>query len=259
MIEKSSSGGVTTITLARPEVRNALNDEVMHRIESVLDQIEQESATRVVVVTGAGKAFSAGADLNAMQKIATATQEENERDAMRMGALFHRIASFPKPIVGRVNGPAMGGGVGLVAACDVVVAADSAFFAFSEVRLGLVPAVISPFCVQRLGAATARRLFLTGQRIDAAEARRLGLVDEVSSAEGLNEAVERITGDIIKGGPEALAEAKRLIDEVNGQKPEQVLGYTARCIAHLRASPEAAEGMSAFLEKRPASWTSGRE
>lgn len=246
--------GTARIALARPEVRNALNDEVMRRIAEALDRVEADAAVRAVVFTGEGKAFSAGADLEYMRKIALGGAEANKSDAMAMGSLFHRIAEFERPVIGRVNGPAIGGGVGLVAACDIVVAADSAFFQFSEVRLGLVPAVISPFCIRRIGAAAARRLFLTGERIDAQEAAYIGLVDRVVPADRLDSAVDEVLSNVLQGGPGALAEAKKLVSAVSNLPPLDVLSYTAECIARLRAGDEAQEGMRAFLEKRPASW-----
>ena len=246
--------GVARVALARPEVRNALNDDVMRRIAETLDGLEGDSSVRAVVITGEGKAFSAGADLEYMRKIAVGGPEANRNDAMAMGALFHRIAEFERPVVGRINGPAIGGGVGLMAACDIVVAAQDAFFQFSEVRLGLVPAVISPFCIRRIGASTARRLFLTGERIDAATAERLGLVDRCVPSANLDEAVAGVLSDLLQGGPGALAEAKKLVAAVSNLPPRDVLSYTAECIARLRAGDEAQEGMRAFLEKRPASW-----
>lgn len=254
MLEVERRDAVATITLARPEVRNALSDELIDRIDAALADLEADASTRVVVLTGAGRVFSAGADLNFMRRMAVADRERNEQDALRMGGVFHRIAGFPKPVVARVNGPAIGGGVGLVVACDIVVAAASAFFAFSEVRLGLVPAVISPFCVRRLGPARAKRLFLTGERLDARAALELGLVDVVAEDERLDEEVRRVTSALLLGGPQALAEAKKLIDVVSSREPHEALAYTAACIARLRASEEAREGMRAFLEKRRPAW-----
>lgn len=249
-----TEGVIARVVLARPEVRNALNDEVMRSIAAALDRVCADAALRALVVTGEGKAFSAGADLEFMRRIALAGPDANKADAMEMGALFHRVAELPKPVIARVNGPAIGGGVGLLAACDIVVAAEEAFFQFSEVRLGLVPAVISPFCVRRMGAATARRLFLTGERFDAREAMRYGLVDVVVAAGDLDGAVAAIAEQLAQGGPGALAEAKKLIELVSNSPPRDVLSSTAECIARLRSGEEAQEGMKAFLEKRPPSW-----
>ncbi|MFQ5478072.1 MAG: enoyl-CoA hydratase-related protein [Candidatus Binatia bacterium] len=255
MIEVVTSGGISRLTLDRPESRNALNGEVMALLGERLDAIEADDSVRIVIVTGAGEVFSAGADLNAMKRAQAVGEDENRRDAAAMGALFHRLAAFPRPVIARVNGPAIGGGVGLMAACDVVVADERAFFAFSEVRLGLVPAVISPFCVGRLGASRARRLFLTGERFDAASALHWGLVDEVAASGKLDEFVERLCGRLLKGGPLALAEAKRLIERVANSPASEVLDYTSDLIARLRVSREALEGMAAFLEKRSPQWS----
>ena len=253
-IDVTIENRIGRIALARPEVRNALNDEVMRKLAEALDSFEANDQVRVVVITGIGKTFSAGADLAFMQRIASAGAEANKADALELGKLFHRVATFAKPVVARVNGPAIGGGVGLVAACDIVVAADTAFFAFSEVRLGLVPAVISPFCIRRLGAARARRLFLTGERFSAAVALEYGLADRIVANESLDAAVDAVCDDLVRGAPNALAEAKRLIDDVSTLPRESVLSYTAECIARLRSGDEAKEGMQAFLEKRAPSW-----
>jgi methylglutaconyl-CoA hydratase len=247
-------GAIAFVTLTRPEVRNALNDQVMRCIADALDAAERDPLVRVVVLTGEGKAFSAGADLDFMRRVAAGGAEANRRDALEMGGLFHRIAELSKPVVARVNGPAIGGGVGLMAACDVVVTADDAFFQFSEVRLGLVPAVISPFCVHRMGSATAQRLFLTGERFDAQTALRHGLVDVVTGRDSLDKVVREACDQIALGAPAALAEAKKLVAQVSNLPPRDVLSYTAECIARLREGAEAQEGMRAFLEKRPASW-----
>ena len=259
MVRVEQHGPLLRVTLARPELRNALNDEVMRAVASALDRAEGDASIRAVVVTGEGKAFSAGADLEFMRKIALGGREANERDAREMGGLFHRISELPKPVIARVNGPAIGGGVGLMAACDIVVASSEAFFQFSEVRLGLVPAVISPFCVRRMGAAVARRFFLTGARFDANAAERFGLVDVVAAPADLDKNVGEICDHILQAGPIALEEAKKLVEQVSNLPPRDVLSYTAMCIARLRAGEEAQEGMKAFLEKRPAAWVRRRE
>ncbi len=254
LLEVRIDEAVATYVLNRPEVRNALGAELMRALEEALESIQENDAVRVVVITGAGKAFSAGADLAAMQRLAQGDEAANRDDALRMGGLFHKVARFPKPVVARVNGPAIGGGVGLMAACDVVVCSEVAFFQFSEVRLGLVPAVISPFCIRRLGPAVANRLFLTAERIDAQTALRLGLVDRVAAAGALDDAVAEVCDDLLRAGPQAAAEAKKLVEQVSTLPPQDVLSYTAGCIARLRAGAEAEEGMRAFLEKRSPSW-----
>ena len=242
------------ITLARPEVRNALSSELMEEVCAAIESFEKDDSVRALVIAGAGPAFCAGADLRSMRSSRDASDDANRSDAHRMGGLFHRIAACAKPVLARVHGPAIGGGVGLMAACDIVVAAESTRFQFSEVRLGIVPAVISPFCIRRLGAVTAKRLFLTGEPIDAKTALEYGLVDVVAPDADLDAAVEKITGDLVKAGPKALVAAKSLVDTVVGLEADAALEYTAELIARLRVSDEALEGMTAFLEKRPASW-----
>jgi len=254
MIEVVTEGGVGRITLDRPDIRNALSGALMRAAVDAVERLEADASVRAIVVTGRGKAFSAGADLAEMRKAAEGGQEANQRDALELGRMFHRIAGSTKPVVACVNGPAIGGGVGLMAACDVVVAARSAFFQFSEVRLGLVPAVISPFCVARLGAATARRLFLTGERFGADDALRYGLVDVVADDGALDEAVRTVTDQLLLAGPTALAEAKALIAKVVSLGPAEALAETAAIIARLRASDEAHAGMTAFLTKSPPPW-----
>jgi methylglutaconyl-CoA hydratase len=246
--------GVTTLTLDRPEVGNALNDEVVQRLGDALDAAAADAAVRVVVLTGAGKVFSAGADLRWMKSMRDAGAAANADDARRTQALFARIATLPRPVVARVNGPARGGGVGLLAAADVVVMAAEAHFAFTEVRLGIVPAMIAPFVVARLGPARARRLFLTAETFGAAEALAWGLADRVAPAADLDAAVGAVTADLAKGGPQALAHAKRLVEDVVTLPGAEVGPMTAALIARLRAEPEGQEGMAAFLEKRPPRW-----
>ncbi|HXC51946.1 MAG TPA: enoyl-CoA hydratase-related protein [Candidatus Limnocylindrales bacterium] len=242
------------ITLNRPEVRNALSSELMEEVGDAIAAFESDPSVRALVIAGEGPAFCAGADLRSMRSSRDSSDDANRSDAHRMGGLFHRIASCAKPVLARVHGPAIGGGVGLMAACDIVVAAESTRFQFSEVRLGIVPAVISPFCIRRLGRVTAKRLFLTGEPIDAKTAREHGLVDVVAPDAALDEAVTRITGDLAKAGPNALIAAKALVDTVCGLDGDAALRYTADLIARLRVSDEAVEGMTAFLEKRPAAW-----
>lgn len=259
MVEVEVRGAVGYLTIARPEVRNALGPDVVAALAAGLDRMESDPAVRAVVLTGGGKVFSAGADLSSMRKQGAAGLDDNRRNALEMGRLFHRIYDFPKPVVARVPGPAIGGGVGLMTACDVIVAVESAFFSFSEVRLGIVPALISPFCIRRLGVAKARRLFLTGEKIAAPAARELGLVDEVTTDEDLDAGVNRVLDALLQGAPGALAAAKRLVSEVAFRSPADALPFTADLLAELRASDEAREGMTAFLEKRPPSWKVSRD
>ena len=256
MITREQEGGVLTLMLARPEVGNALSAELVGAMEEALAAAESDPAVRVVVLAAAGKHFSAGADLNYMKSMRGAGHEANVKDALRTQRLFAGLAELPKPVVARVHGAARGGGVGLVAAADVVVASNAATFAFTEVRLGIIPAMISPFVVSRLGAARARRLFLTAETFDAEQGEAWGLVDHAVPDEELDSTVARVCQDLMRGGPNALAETKRLVRAVVATPPADVAALTADWIARLRAGDEGQEGMSAFLEKRPPRWTS---
>jgi len=254
MIETEVRDGLGWVTLSRPEVRNALSGELMEAIGAAIDAHSADPAVRALVITGAGSAFCAGADLRSMSTARAAGDDDNRSDAHRMGSLFHRVAGCKKPVLARVNGPAIGGGVGLMAACDIVVASEKTRFQFSEVRLGIVPAVISPFCIRRLGATVAKRLFMTGEPIDARQALAYGLVDLVAAEGELDAAVARVSDDLRKAGPAALVAAKELVGTVCRLGIDASLDYTAEVIARLRVSDEAAEGFSAFLEKRPPKW-----
>jgi methylglutaconyl-CoA hydratase len=242
--------------LNRPEVGNALSPDLIGAMEEALAAAAGDPAVRVVVLAAAGKHFSAGADLNYMKSMRGAGHEANVADALRTQRLFAGIAELPKPVVARVHGASRGGGVGLVAAADLVVAANSATFAFTEVRLGIIPALISPFVLARLGAARARRLFLTAETFDAQQAEAWGLVDHTEPDEGLDARIAAVCGELVRGAPGALAETKRLVRDVVASRPEDVGALTAERIARLRAGEEGQEGMTAFLEKRPPRWAS---
>jgi methylglutaconyl-CoA hydratase len=254
MLRVDQVGPVATLTLDRPEVGNALDDALIGRLGEAFGRLAEEPAVRVVVLTGAGTVFSAGADLNWMRSMRGAGSAANLADAERTQRLFAAIAELPRPVVARVNGAARGGGVGLLAAADVVVASSEAHFAFSEVRLGIIPAVIAPFVIARIGAARARRLFCTGETFGAAEGLAWGLVDRVAPAADLDGAVAAVVGDLLRGGPMALAEAKALVRDLAAAPPSVAPALTAERIARLRASDEGQEGMAAFLEKRPPRW-----
>ncbi|MEY3014768.1 MAG: hypothetical protein RIT45_3503 [Pseudomonadota bacterium] len=261
-IRLEHNGGVVTLWLARPERRNAFHGEMLAAIDAALSEVQADASARVLVLAGEGVAFCAGADLGWMAAAALEGDGANDRNARIMGGIFHRLSACTLPTIARVHGAAMGGGVGLASACDFVVAGPGAFFALSEVRLGLVPGVISPFVVRRLGAARARAAFLRGSKLDAAEAYRQGLADvyvEEADDAALDAAVAAITADLLRGGPEALAACKRLADGVAGRDPADVLDFTAAMIAERRASAEAQEGMAAFLGKRPAAWIPGAD
>ena len=254
MVKTEQRGEVLWLVLDRPEVGNALDPSLIDGVKTALAKAASDDAVRAVVLTGAGKHFSAGADLNYMKSMRGASAAENEADARRTQAVFAAVADSPKPVVARVQGAARGGGVGLLAAADVVVASEAASFVFTEVRLGIVPAIIAPFVVARTGMALARRLFLTGESFGAADAAAFGLVDHVTSPDALDATVDRVTGDLRRAGPQALAEVKRLLADIALAAPADVATLTARRIAALRASEEGQEGMAAFLEKRPPRW-----
>ena len=249
-------GPIGLVTLNRPERHNAFDDALILELTEALRSMEAEESVRLVVLSGAGKSFSAGADLAWMKRMAGFSKDENQRDAMGLAALMRTLAHLRKPTIARVQGAAYGGGVGLVACCDVAVASQDATFAFSEARLGIIPAVISPYVVAAIGERAARRYFVTGERFGAAEAWRLGLIHEIASGEeDLDEKIGTIADAMLECGPVAQREAKELIRAVAG-KPihSELLQDTAERIARIRSSPEGREGIAAFLEKRRASW-----
>ena len=255
LIATIDTRGVARLTMNRPEVRNAFNEELIHQICDAMGRFNNDPNVRVVVLTGAGNAFSAGADLNMMKRVAGYSAAENKDDARRLAHMLQSIYHSPKPTIALVNGPAMGGGLGLIAACDIAVGAEEAFFALSEVRVGLIPAVISPFVVQAMGVRQARRYFLTGERFDSKTAEDMGLLHMRAPASALGDALEGVVENLLVGAPEAQGEAKQLIRTVKYQYiTEGVLNETAERIARRRASPEGKEGVTAFLEKRKPGW-----
>jgi methylglutaconyl-CoA hydratase len=247
--------GVAWLTLSRPAIHNAFDDRQIAELTAAFGELGADANVRAVVVTGAGRSFSAGADLNWMRRTSTYSEAENLRDANALAALMKALYELPQPTVARVNGAALGGGTGLVACCDIVVAGEDAVFGTTEVRLGIIPAVIGPYVVAAIGARQAHRLMLTGERITAHEAARIGLAHEVVPGDQLDAAVERILGHLLKGGPRAIAAAKRLVHDLAGRPIDQeLIDDTARRIAALRATPEAREGLGAFLDKRKPGW-----
>lgn len=247
--------GVATVTLNRPDIHNAFDDRLIKALTHGLADLAEEPAVRVIVLTGAGPSFSAGADLNWMRRSALYDEDENLKDARALARLMSTLDTLPKPTVAKVHGAALGGGVGLVCTTDIAIAAESAVFGTTEVRLGIIPSVIGPYVVRAVGPRIARRLMLTGERIDAAEAQRIGLVQETVPAGELDQAVERVVQNLLAGGPEAIREAKRLIADVAARPIEpHVLELSAERIARIRTSGEAREGIAAFLEKRKPAW-----
>ncbi len=249
--------GVATLALNRPQRHNALSAALIDALETALESVERDARVRVVVLTGAGPTFCAGADIGEMRASADASIEDNEREAVRLANLLARLDRLERPTVARVQGNAFGGALGLIAACDIAVAASGAAFALTEVRLGIVPAMISPYVVRAIGTRQARRYFLTGERLDAAQAERIGLLHVVVPDPGLDRAVDELADGLLYGGPVAQAEAKRLLRYVGGRSDAVDRGVaddTARWIARLRASEEGREGLAAFLEKRRPYW-----
>ena len=259
-----TEGPVVRVTLNRPEVRNAFNEESIARLtawaESVASGFQSDTPAvrqetpRVAILAGAGKVFSAGADLTWMSKMVGYSREENVRDARAMARMFEALDQLPIPLIGRIHGAALGGGAGLAAVCDVVVAAEDAAFAFTEVKLGIIPAVISPYVLAKIGPSAARDLFLTGARFSAARALEVGLVHAVADAADLDRVVAKYVNDVLTSGPEAVAAAKRLIAEVTARDRRSAVEYSVEAIAERRVSKEGQAGMRSFLEKRPPDW-----
>lgn len=248
--------GIATLTMNRPELHNAFDDLLIEELAAALKRLEANSRVRVVMLTGSGRSFSAGADLNWMRRMADYTRDENLRDALGLGGLMQTLNELTKPTIALVQGAAYGGGVGLVACCDMAIASSRATFCLSEVKLGLIPAVISPYVIAAIGPRACRRYFLTAEPFTAAEAQRLGLVHEVVSDDAALLARGReLAEPLLKNGPQAMAEAKRLISAVVGRPVDQeLIADTAARIADRRSSTEGREGLSAFMDKRTPSW-----
>ncbi|HVA38133.1 MAG TPA: enoyl-CoA hydratase-related protein [Candidatus Dormibacteraeota bacterium] len=250
----STGDGVARVTLARPDVRNAFNADMIRELTDAFARVGADPAVHAVVLSGEGKTFSGGADLNWMRAALECSEEENVADALAMSDMFRTIDRCPKPTVARVHGAALGGGVGLCAVCDIVVSASDAVFGFTEVKLGILPAVISPFAIAKIGASQARALFLTGERFGVERAMAIGLVHHCADADELDLAVDRMLGELRSAGPRAASVAKRMIEEVLALDYDASRELTARRIAAQRVSEEGQEGIRAFLDKRKAAW-----
>ncbi len=246
--------GVVTLTLDRPQLHNAFDDTLIAELIKVLALYKAHSHCRLLVLRANGKSFSAGADLNWMQRVAQYTQAENKADAENLAELMSSLYYFPHPTIAVVQGAAFGGGVGLVSCCDIAVASDKASFCLSEVKLGLVPAVISPYVIAAIGARQAQRYFLSAERFDAQTAYHLGLVQQLCTAEELDNQTTALINTILSNAPIALTACKQLIQQVHTSITPELRDYTTSLIAQLRVSPEGQEGLAAFLEKRPAGW-----
>jgi methylglutaconyl-CoA hydratase len=252
-LDVQSDGSILHIRLNRPDVRNAFNGTVVDELQRAFVAADADPC-RVVVLSGNGKSFSAGADLAWMQEQAELPREQNQLSAERMARMFLAIARCKKPVIARVHGHALGGGTGLTAAADIAFCSEDCQFGLTEVKLGIVPAVISPFVLQKIGAGRARTLFLTGERFDGREAQRLGLVHRAVPEAELDATVQRCVGELLAAGPAAVASAKELIAAVAHLSLEDAVPVTSQWISGLRATPEAREGFAAFLGKRKPNW-----
>lgn len=247
--------GICIISLNRPGIHNAFDDRLIKELTVVLKNLGRDESVRAVVLTGKGKSFSAGADLNWMRRMAGYSEMENLADARDLAKLMMTLDQLPKPTIAKVNGAALGGGVGLVCCCDIAIASDGAVFGTTEVRLGLIPSVIGPYVVAAIGGRQARRITLTGERFDAVEALRIGLIHQVEPPSNLDQAVESVLSDLLASGPKAIGAGKALLQGLVGQPiTADIVEETAREIAKLRVTPEAKDGLGAFLEKRKPSW-----
>ena len=258
MVELERRGPAAWLWLNRPEVRNALNGELQDALALHLKNLQNDDGIRVIVLAGRGQAFCAGGDLSRMEKAAKMTKARSKAEAGRFARLLYRMHTYPKPLVARVHGAAFAGGMGLAAACDLVVAAEEAEFCLPEVRIGLVPAMISPYLVRAMGEQQARRYVLTGERLSAREAHRIGFVHECVPAAELDARVEKLVQQLASAGPQALARSKKLLARVGQSRITNALAaHTAGVLAEARAGDEAKEGIRSFLEKRKPAW-SGR-
>jgi methylglutaconyl-CoA hydratase len=254
-LELSFGGGISTVTLNRPEVRNAFNDEVIAELTAVFIELGKREEVRCIVLAANGTAFCAGADLNWMKRMADYTRDENVADAGALAEMLRVVYACPKPTIAKVQGDVYAGGTGLVAACDIAVSVDSAGYCLSEVKLGLIPATISPYVIRAMGARAAHRYFLTAERFDAAEALRIGFVHEVVAASELDGKVAELAKFLVDAGPEAVKLCKKLVQDVAGHEiTPSLIQMTVEGIADIRVSPEGREGVQSFLNKRKPNW-----
>jgi methylglutaconyl-CoA hydratase len=249
------AGPVEYITLNRPDIRNAFDERMIEELSHWAAAVADDDQVRVAVIAGAGKAFCSGADMTWMSRMVSYTHEENVRDASGMARMYAALDRLPIPLVGRVHGAALGGGVGLVAVCDIVAAAEATVFGFTEVKVGLVPAVVSPYVMAKIGLSAARELFITGKRFDAKRAKEIGLAHCVVPEEELDNCVNDYVSELLTAAPEAIAMVKELLRKVWGRAVQDTMGLTVDAIAARRVSAEGQEGMKAFLDKRKPEWT----
>lgn len=255
LLRVRTEGRVAYVTMDRPETRNAFNPALIAELQRTFETLAGDDGVRVVVLAGEGKVFSGGADINWMRGSLELGQDENVEDARRLSRMYRALNELPKILVGRVHGVALGGGAGLVAVCDVAVATEDAIFGFTETKLGIMPAVISPFVLAKIGRSNGRALMLTGERFDARRALHIGLVHEVVGTQALDSAVERVVSEALSASPTGVAATKALLRRVWELSYDETLDVTAAAIARQRVSPEGQEGLRAFLDRRTASWS----
>ena len=253
-IKYEKENQIGRVIFNRPEIHNAFNATLIDEMSDLFTVLAKDESLRVIVLTGEGKSFCAGADLNWMRSVVNQSFEENLNESNRLANLFYQIYTFKRPIIGRINGAAIGGGTGFVAVCDIAIAAESAKFSFSEVKIGVVPACIGPYVIKKMGEGKARELFITGERMKAKRAFEVGLVNKYVEDDKLDDEINTLIESILSSGPEAVAMAKKLVSEVPSMTPEQFKPFTAEMIAGLRISDEGQEGMDAFLNKRKPKW-----
>lgn len=251
---EEKNNGVVVLTLNRPDLHNAFNDELIEELTNTIKKFDKDGV-RLLVLTGEGASFCAGADLNWMKRMKSYSEAQNFEDSKKLSNLFVTLNNFSKPVIGKINGAALGGGVGLVSCCDYVITTDDALFGLTEVRLGLVPAVISPFVIAKIGESQSRAYFMSGERFSATRAKEIGLVHEVTSKDKFEESFEKVVKNFLAAGPIAAVVAKKLIVKNKEMKNDSALqDYTCKTIAKIRTSDEGQEGMSALLDKRKANW-----
>src|SRR5436190_16037071 len=255
MLNVETNGAIATVTLNRPEVHNAFNDELIAKITRVFQELGRDPAVRVIVLRSTGKSFSAGGDLNWMKRAATYTAEENLRDARAGAEMFLTVARCPKLVIARVHARALGGGSGLVASCDIAVAVESAEFGFPESKIGLLPGIIGPFLIARIGMANAREYFLTGEKFPASRAREIGLIQYVTTDEvAMDRLIDSKIAEAMTASPASIAAAKELIFDVANRPIDSVLDVAAKSIADIRSSPDGRAGVEAFLSRGKPPW-----
>ena len=254
-IEIRKEKHIATVYLNRPEVHNAMNEQLMKELTTCFKELSRDDNTRIIILTGKGKSFCAGADLNWMKSMAKYSKDENIKDSRLLLDLYDSIYNCSKPVIGRVNGHAFGGGLGLFAVCDITIAIPDCKFAFSEVKLGIIPAVISTYIVRRIGLSNMRRLFITGERFNSEYAKEIGLIDYVVSEGELDEIIQKYVELLHSSGPKAIVEVKKLVEAYRKMDVEKYKEHTVKKIAELRVSEEGQDGIKAFLEKRKTKWS----